>query len=74
MSKMIVSVRFIAGSNIMDCLIEAQEKAVMWNVAYVEFEFNGIEVSVSPYVDIDWGAKGHWDDCMKRGDKVVIFS
>ena len=74
MSKMIVQVRFPAGSNIMDCLVDAQEKAAMWNVAYVEFRFNGIEVSVSSSAEIDWAAKGYWDECMEHGDKFVVFS
>lgn len=74
MSNMIIKVRFLTGTSILDCLVEAQEKAAAFGVAYIEFEFNGIEVSVSPDVEIDWAAKSYWDDCMERGDKVVIFN
>ena len=74
MSNMIIKVGFLTGTDIVDCLIEAQKKAIKFDVAYVEFNFNGIEVSVSPSASIDWGAKGHWDECMGRGNKFVIFS
>lgn len=74
MSNMIVQVRFIEGSNIIDCLIEAQDLATKLNVAYVEFKFNGIDVSIAPHVDVDFSVKDYWNECMKNGDKVVIFS
>lgn len=44
-SNMSVKVEFLAGTTIEQCLDEAKEKAIVWNVAYVTFDFNGVKVS-----------------------------
>lgn len=44
-SNMSVKVEFLAGTSIEQCLEEAKEKAIFWNVAYVTFDFNGVKVS-----------------------------
>lgn len=59
MSNMKVVVEFNAGTSIFDAVIEAKEKASLWKVGCVVFQFNGVEVCVSPRtntlnIDEEW--------------------
>ena len=45
-SNMCLKVEFLAGTSLEDALKEAKYKAVQCNLAYVEFDFNGIGFSV----------------------------
>lgn len=44
-SNISIKVEFLAGTSITQCLDEAKEKAILWDVAYVKFDFNGVKVS-----------------------------
>lgn len=52
-SNMQITVSFLAGTDIEDAITEAKIKAIMWNVAYVCFDFNGVRVSVRQNTDIE---------------------
>ena len=52
-SNMQITVSFLAGTDIKDAIIEAKSKAIMWNVAYVCFDFNTIRVSVRQNADVE---------------------
>ena len=56
-SNITLSVEFLAGTSIEDALAEARTKAVEWNVAYIKFNFNGVNVSCSDMI------------CTRRGEK-----
>lgn len=45
-SNMTVKVEFLAGTSIEGAVQEAIQKARLWNVAFVSFNFNGISMSV----------------------------
>lgn len=65
-SNMEIQVSFLVGTDITDAIKEAKHKALIWNVAYVKFEFNQTQFSIGPYADIDKAIKS-W----KSGDKFV---
>lgn len=46
MSRMCIDVEFLAGTDIIEAVEEAKQKARQWNVAYVKFDFNGCSISV----------------------------
>ena len=53
MSNITIEVEFLAGTDIRSAIGEAKIKASLWNVAYVCFNFNGVNVSVSHKADVD---------------------
>ena len=64
-SNMAIDVEFLAGTSIVDAATEAKQKAIAWDVAYVKFSFNGINVSIGQGADIDYvllqyGKKKHF--------------
>ena len=52
MSNMIIKVEFLAGTNIKDAVEEAKQKAEKLDLAYVEFDFNGISFSIGRNADV----------------------
>lgn len=56
-SNMELRVNFLAGTDIATAIEEAKSKAKMWNLAYVKFSFNGIEIAVSQDSDVKEGVK-----------------
>lgn len=53
MSNMSVQVEFLAGTSFEDAVKEAKDKAILWDMAYVVFDFNGVHVSVRPTAKLD---------------------
>lgn len=53
MSEMKINVSFLAGSDLKGCVIEAKEKANAFDVAYIEFDFNGISFSIGKTCNVD---------------------
>lgn len=47
MSKMTIEVEFLAGTPLEEAVKEAKEKAKLWQVAFVKFNFNGVPFSIS---------------------------
>ena len=50
---MTINVEFLAGTDIKVAIAEAKEKACMWDVAYISFKFNGVDVNVQQSTDVD---------------------
>jgi hypothetical protein len=51
-SSMTVNVEFLVGTDIADAVREAKDKAGMWGVAYVCFDFNGTKFSIGANADV----------------------
>jgi len=45
--SMELTVDFLAGTELIDAVFEAKIKAAEWGLAYIKFNFNGVNVSVS---------------------------
>lgn len=52
-SNMQITVSFLAGTDIKDAITEAKSKAIMWDVAYVCFDFNGVSINIRQDADVD---------------------
>lgn len=45
-SNICVNVEFLAGTSIEQAVNEAIQKSILWQVAYVKFNFNGVRMSI----------------------------
>lgn len=52
MSNITVKVEFLAGTQIEDAILEAKQKAALWDVAYVEFDFNRVSFCIGKNADV----------------------
>ena len=52
-TSMCVSVEFLPGTDLKDAILEAKEKAALWNVRYVIFKFNNTSFSIGRTADIE---------------------
>ena len=52
MSSITMKVSFLAGTKLEDAIKEAKLKAISWNIAYVEFNFNGIIFNIGSGANI----------------------
>lgn len=52
MSNMTLNVEFLAGTELKECVMEAKEKALFFNVAYIQFNFNGVDFSIGRNADV----------------------
>lgn len=52
-SNMTIKVEFLAGTNVKKAVAEAKQKAELWQVAYVTFNFNGSSFSISANADVE---------------------
>lgn len=71
MSSMCVGVEFLAGTTITNAVNEAKEKAILWDVSYVTFSFNGIAISVSQHSNTD-DIEEHWHKLLTTKDTFWI--
>lgn len=72
MSNMNIVVNFTAGTSISDAVLEAKDKAIMWGVSSVIFNFNGVEVHVSNRqnnLDID----EEWVNCCRNKNTILFL-
>jgi hypothetical protein len=53
MNKMELHVSFPNGTSLVQAVEESKNKAIMLDLAYVVFDFNGITISISKDADID---------------------
>ncbi len=67
-SNICVSVEFLAGTSIEAAVEEAVEKCKLWQVAYVKFSFNGVNMSVKTNTNVDL-AVVKWNEAMKSKDE-----
>lgn len=51
--SMIISVEFMAGTDVRDAVAQAKDAAARLGVTYVCFKFNGVEFSVGRHANID---------------------
>lgn len=72
MSNMTVKVEFLLGTNMEDAIREAKQKCILWQVAYVEFDFNGWNIVVGSKCDVE-DAYQEWLAC-RSSDKSFIFN
>lgn len=54
---MMIEVTFLAGTDIIQALAEAKEKARLWKVAYVTFNFNETCFFIGPTADLKTARK-----------------
>lgn len=52
MTNICLNVEFLAGTDITEAITEAKEKALLWDVSYICFSFNGVKFSISRRVDV----------------------
>lgn len=52
-SNMTIKVEFLAGTEVKEAVIEAKQKAELWRVAYVTFDFNGASFSIGANADVE---------------------
>lgn len=64
MSNVKVNIEFLAGTSIKQAITEAKQKAILWDVAYVCFNFNGVSMSIGKNADIDEGV-ALWENAME---------
>lgn len=67
-SNICVSVEFLAGTSIEDAVEQAVEKCKLLQVAYVKFNFNGVNMSVKANTNVDL-AVVKWNEAMNSQDK-----
>jgi len=58
-SSIQIKVEFLAGTGIKKAVTEAKQKAELWSVAYVVFEFNGASFAIGANADIE-GVIAEW--------------
>lgn len=51
-SNICINVEFLAGTSIEQAVIEAKDKAILWQVSYVKFDFNGVKMFVRSGADL----------------------
>ena len=51
MNNMVITVEFLCGTSIQDAVFEAKRKAIQWDVAYVQFDFNKVRLSIGQTAD-----------------------
>ncbi len=51
--RAIISVEFMAGTNIRDAVSQAKDAAARLGFSYVCFKFNGVEFSIGPSADVE---------------------
>jgi hypothetical protein len=68
MSNMILIVEFLAGTDLKDALQDAKEKAKLFDVALICFDFNGINFCVSKMTDIEEKIS-MYNDAICRGNE-----
>lgn len=56
-SNATIELDFLAGTSIKDAVTEAKQKARMFDVAYVKFNFNGVRMSIGRDADVKQAAK-----------------
>ena len=73
MSKISVKVDFMAGTTIKEAISEAKDKAILWDVAYINFNFNGTSVSVGKNCNVLKSAE-QWSDGIENGGTRFVFN
>lgn len=73
--SMELTVDFLAGTNLTDAVFEAKIKASEWGLAYIKFNFNGVNFSVSgktPMITEEF-LMGKYTAALKDKSKHIII-
>ena len=73
MSNMTINCEFLAGTEINQAIKEAKNKAIIFDVAYMCFSFNGVNLSIGKNCDID-KACDEYKNSFKKGVKFICHS
>lgn len=72
MSRFTMELKVLAGTSIEDVVEEAKKKAALFDLAYVEFSFNGVQLSIGRNADVEYVVQ-QYDECVSglytRGEK-----
>ena len=71
MSCFTLTLESLAGTDITEAVREAKDKCFQLNLAYVQFNFNGVHVSVHKRANPD-AAQGQLMDALKENKKYII--
>jgi hypothetical protein len=74
MNKMELRVSFPVGTSMVEAVEESKNKAIMLDVAYVVFDFNGITISISKDANIDEVEKHFKSECSESLIKTGVIS
>ena len=64
-SNIQLTIEFLAGTDIREAVTEAKQKAIDWNVAYVNFTFNSIKCSISQKCNEDKAVRSFYN-CIEK--------
>lgn len=68
-SNMTVRVEFLAGTSIEGAVQEAIQKAKLWDVAYVSFKFNGVNMNIRSNTNPDEAVEKFQLEICKSADE-----
>ena len=71
-STMEIEVSFMAGTGLRSAIQDAKNKAVMWDLAYVKFNFNGWKFSIGKNCDVEESID-QWI-CREHDVKSFVFN
>ena len=71
MSKICMHVSLLAGTDIREAVEEAKEKALVWDVAYVSFDFNGVKMSISGRAGVEKAVED-FHKCLEEDRHFVV--
>ncbi len=52
-SNITIKVEFLVGTEVETAVAEAKQKAKLWQVAYIAFDFNGASFSIGANADVE---------------------
>ena len=71
-SNIKVGVEFLAGTRIDEAISEAKAKCIEWGVAYVCFNFNGVNISISRTCIIEEAVEDYFHKVMNDDNYGVV--
>ena len=71
MSNISIQVEFLAGTSLEQAIIESRHKSMVWDVAYVKFNFNGVNFFIGRNCDTSLALKEYTN--AKTGDSLVYY-
>lgn len=71
MSKMILAVEFLPGTLFLTAITEAKEKAEIFDVAYIKFDFNGTRILIGQGADLDRAERDYYNQDFKAPERSV---
>lgn len=72
MSNMIISVEFLAGTNIEDAITEAKQKAQLFDVACIHFNFNGVPFSIGRDANVQYAKEEYRRSLQELDNRCIV--